>query len=258
MKAAMMQPAFMPWQGYFELLMKADVFILLDDFQFSVQSYHQRNRLFTSPGRVDWWSVPVQKKSSFKKPLTEVLVNDALPWRVKLLKRFRQNYHAAAHHAEIFNLLSAWLDSGDATLAALNIRLIAMVMERLRIGTRILLSSEFPATGVRSARVGKLLEACGADVYLCARGAFEYMLEDGVFPLPGVETLFQDFLPRPYRQVGVTGAFEPRLSIIDALANLEAEAVGELVGRGTASWISWDELAGTARHPLNARRQDPT
>ena len=48
MKVGMMQPSFMPWQGFFELIFISDIFIFLDDFQFSVQSYHQRNRLFVN------------------------------------------------------------------------------------------------------------------------------------------------------------------------------------------------------------------
>ena len=46
MNIAMMQPTFLPWLGYFQLIHKSDLFVFLDDFQFSVQSYHQRNKLF--------------------------------------------------------------------------------------------------------------------------------------------------------------------------------------------------------------------
>jgi WbqC-like protein family len=33
-RIALMQPAFLPWQGFFGLVAAADVFVLLDDFQF--------------------------------------------------------------------------------------------------------------------------------------------------------------------------------------------------------------------------------
>ena len=32
MDVAMMQPTFLPWQGFFELIHKAQIFIFLDDF----------------------------------------------------------------------------------------------------------------------------------------------------------------------------------------------------------------------------------
>ena len=72
MKVAMMQPTFLPWQGYFELIYQADCFIFLDDFQFSVQSYHQRNRLFVNRDQVGWYTVPVKKSNAFlRKTKTE-------------------------------------------------------------------------------------------------------------------------------------------------------------------------------------------
>ena len=49
-KISINQPTFMPWLGWFELLDNTDVFVLLDDVQFSKQSWQQRNRIKTSKG----------------------------------------------------------------------------------------------------------------------------------------------------------------------------------------------------------------
>ncbi len=57
-RVALMQPAFLPWQGYFGLVAAADVFVLLDDFQFQRHSFHQRNRIRLADGS-DVHSVPV-------------------------------------------------------------------------------------------------------------------------------------------------------------------------------------------------------
>lgn len=46
---------------------------------------------------------------------------------------------------------------------------------------------------------------CGyncADIYYCAKGSFDYMLADGLFPLRDVKVLFQDFQPKAYPQIG--------------------------------------------------------
>lgn len=95
MNVAMMQPAFIPWQGLFELIYKADIFIFLDDFQFSVQSYHQRNRLFVDKERVDWYTVPVLKSVSFGLPLNQTRISEQAPWRQKMWKRIYHNYAKA-------------------------------------------------------------------------------------------------------------------------------------------------------------------
>ena len=58
-RVALMQPAFLPWQGYFGLVAAADVFVLLDDFQFQRHSFHQRNRIRAADGAETWISLPV-------------------------------------------------------------------------------------------------------------------------------------------------------------------------------------------------------
>ena len=105
MKIAMMQPTFLPWQGFFGLVNAADLFIYLDDFQFSVQSYHQRNRLFANFNQVDWFTVPINKSLSFGKPLNSVVINYELPWQKKILTRIRHNYCKSHFYKEIYDLL---------------------------------------------------------------------------------------------------------------------------------------------------------
>ena len=64
-KVAMMQPTFLPWQGFFELILKSDKFIFLDDFQLSVQSHQTRNKLFVGKNQVGYYLVPIQKSISY-------------------------------------------------------------------------------------------------------------------------------------------------------------------------------------------------
>ena len=39
MKIAIMQPNFIPWLGFFELMRAVDTFVLLDDVEFSKNAY---------------------------------------------------------------------------------------------------------------------------------------------------------------------------------------------------------------------------
>ncbi len=61
-------------------------------------------------------------------------------------------------------------------------------------------SSELGSTGQRSDRVLDLLHRTGARTYLCARGSYDYMAEDGLFPVDDIEVVFQEFEPQPYAQ----------------------------------------------------------
>jgi hypothetical protein len=241
MNVAMMQPTFMPWQGFFELINCSDVFIFLDDFQFSVQSYHQRNSLFVNTGQVDWYTTPVGK-CSFKAPLNGTIINESIPWRMKMSKRLQQNYSKSPYFKNIFPLIDDWLQTRFSSMAEQNISLILKICDVMKLKREFRVSSDFQSATQRSARVLELLYWCGAKRYYCARGSFPYMMEDGIFPSPDVEVLFQDFKPKPYRQVGSPGIFFPYLSILDGLLNIGPEKTFELVQSGTEHWNTWDEM----------------
>jgi hypothetical protein len=242
MVVAMMQPAFLPWQGFFELIYRSDRFIVLDDFQFSVQSYHQRNRLFVNRGQVDWYSVPVRKSNSFKAALNQTEINESTPWRTKLWKRLEQNYSKAPFFAELAPDLNQWFFAQAASLASQNTDFILLACRLLGIKREFCYSSQCPLQTERSQRVLDLLRWSGAKTYVCARGSFPYMLEDAVFPVQDIEVRFQNYVPKTYAQIGSPQEFIPYLSIIDALVNIGPEKTLELIASGTEHWLSWDEM----------------
>ena len=58
---AIMQPTYLPWLGYFDLIDRASIFVFLDDVQFERRSWQQRNRIISKDEYLTI-SVPVQKK----------------------------------------------------------------------------------------------------------------------------------------------------------------------------------------------------
>ncbi|MHB8770848.1 MAG: WbqC family protein [Syntrophales bacterium] len=242
MNVAMMQPVALPWQGLFELIFKSDIFIFLDDFQFSTQSWDQRNRFFVNKGQVGWYTIPVKKSVSFLSPFNDVKINEAGSWRVKMGKRVQQNYAKASFYRTVFPVLEEWLSAELESLASQNIAFIEAVCNLLGLKRTFLLSSGYPADEKRSARVLQLLRSCGATRYYCAKGSFGYMLADGLFPVDDVEVLFQDFRHSPYPQIGSPDAFVPYLSIVDALMNAGPERTLAFITGGTLHWWTWREM----------------
>jgi len=248
-KVAMMQPTFMPWLGFFELAAVSERFVLLDDFQFSRQSHHQRNRLFLSPGSPGLCVVPVARQEEAFLPLDQVRPDERSPWRTKLLKRIRQGYSKAPWFKDIFPLAQRWMESTvGESLAGVNMFLIREVCALLDITPQFQYSSSFPSGSRRSERVLELLRAAQADTYHCARGAYGYMAQDGLFPAEAVTVLFQDFHPAPYPQAGNPGSFVPRLCALDALMNVGPEATRKLVLGGTPRWHTWENMRELAAH----------
>jgi hypothetical protein len=246
MRVAMMQPTFLPWLGYFELIYRSQRFVIADDYQFSSGSYHQRNRLFRNAAEVTWVTVPVRKKHALGLPLSRTEIAEDPPWRGRLWRQIKQNYGAAPFFAEIAPPVEAWLLQPAESLAQQNIGFIRVACDLLGLQREFRFTSARPSELPRSARVVELLRWCEADQYYCAHGSFDYMRSDGAFPVDGVEVLFQDFQVKPYRQVGARGTFVPYLSVLDALFNVGPTATLELIVRGTSKWLSWPEMCAAA------------
>ena len=47
-----MQPTYLPWLGYFELLENCDIFVYLDDVQYVKKTFHSRNKIKAKAGEL--------------------------------------------------------------------------------------------------------------------------------------------------------------------------------------------------------------
>lgn len=47
-RVAIVQSNYVPWRGYFALISSGDEFILLDDVQYTIRDWRNRNRITTS------------------------------------------------------------------------------------------------------------------------------------------------------------------------------------------------------------------
>lgn len=250
MKVALMQPTFLPWLGYFELMSKADAFVFLDDFQFVHRSYHQRNRLFVNHDAARWVTCPVDKKGSYLAPLNQTrIVEDG--WRKKLWRTIEGNYAKAKYFSTYADALRSLILQTYENLAVQNMTMIRALAQILDILTVFHCSSEHVFYGKRSALLYEILSYYNADTYLSAHGSFEYMQEDGVFPVRDIEVFFQDAVPKPYPQIG-SKTFVPYLSVLDALFNVGAERTKKLIENMTNKWLSWNEmLASEGKNAYN-------
>lgn len=218
MVCAIMQPAYLPWAGFFRLIGRSNVFIFLDDAQYERGTWHQRNRIIEN-GKAHWITVPV-RRGNFGQSILEVSVDDLSPWRKKHLEIIRHNYGKHPYYADVARALEPISDTGLTSLADLSIALIQKFCNGLKLdGTSYLRSSSLGVSGVRTGRVIALCEHVGAEEYLSPRGAESYLAEDRFSECTSVRLAFEDFSPAPYRQLS-TSEFVSHLSILDVVANL--------------------------------------
>lgn len=224
--AAIMQPTWLPYLGYFQLIAAVDVFVFLDDVQFARRSWQQRNRILALAGGEQMLTVPV-KKTDRDAIIAEIEIDDGQPWRAKQLNAVRHAYAGRPHVGEALAFLEEQLARApNGRLADLTCGLIEAAARRMGLATPFVRASALACPGHRSDHLLAICRAVEADHYLSPTGSADYMEEDGVFAAAGFPVAFKAFSERPYDQ-GREG-FTAYMAFIDALANVGWEAMAEL------------------------------
>ena len=125
------QPTFLPWVGWFDLVDHSDVFVVLDDVQFSKQSWQQRNRIRTSKG-LEFITIPVKNKD--KQTILDVEIAEN-HFEKKIIKSIFTNYKKSKFFDKYFDEFSDIINQSTKShkLSLLNLNLIKWLAEKLNI-----------------------------------------------------------------------------------------------------------------------------
>lgn len=225
MIVAIHQPAYLPWLGYLERILKSDCFVFLDTVQLETRSFTSRNRIKTPQG-AQWLTVPVLSKGHRETSLQTIRVDDSQPWRRKHLMTIAQHYRKAPRFDFCFERLEQLLSREQPLLADLCFDQLAFWLAELGITTRVVRARDLAATGRKSDLMLNICRELGAKTYLSGPQGRGY-LDEAKFAMAGIEVAYHDFVSPVYPQIG--DEFMPNLSIIDAWMNVGPEA---LLSRG--------------------------
>ena len=224
-----MQPTYLPWSGYFNLMRRVDRFVFLDDAQYSKGSWHNRNRLLIG-GEVRWITLPVLH--SYQQPLNQVRLNPAGNWQRKHCNTIRANYARARYGQDLEFVLDYLQQFEGDSLSGLTAGLIRAIAGALGIEVETCLASSLDLGTGRSERLLEICRTLGCDSYLSPAGARDYLEQDGVFGDSGLSLVYQEFEPLPYQQFGSPDSFCSHLSVLDLIANTGLEGTLQLIDRG--------------------------
>jgi len=211
-----LQPGYLPWLGYFDLLQKADVFVHYDDVQFDKHGWRNRNRVKGPKGAI-WLTVPVLHSGRSGQSVLDVEIDDRRNWRRKHLATVGQFYARAPLIEALLPRLQEILERPWGRLVELDLALIDWLAAELTITTPRYRASEL---GISSDdRNQRLLDLCrhfGASRYLSGNAARDYLDLDR-FTAAGVEVTWHDYVHPIYTQLH--GEFVPYLSVLDLILN---------------------------------------
>lgn len=207
------QPNYIPWLGYFYKIYLADIFVFLDDAQFSNEGMHNWHYIKTAQG-LQRIKIPVKQRLGDK--INEVQTRDALGWKQKHLRSLELNYKKASHFQEIFNEFSHLLLRSYPSLAAMNECFITWVCRRLGFKTVFIKSSPLKIISSREQKILDIVTVLGGTDYYSGTGAQVYQNEDN-FNKKGIRLSYIQYRPFTYTQLW--GGFHANVTVLDYLMN---------------------------------------
>ena len=214
------QPVYLPWLGLIHKASLSDVFIYMDDVQYLVRDWNNRNLVKTAQGKPIWLTVPVDLKHSPSHTLKDILIaSDHGPlhktWHYKHWMTLKTLYARAPYfkdYAPFFEWL--YLEKKWERLDDLNLTLLKKIFEWFRLDTQIVVASEVGFTGVKSDLVLEHGVRYNADIVLTGMYGKDY-IDVQKFENRGIKVVFQDYNHPIYEQ-RVPGEFF-HLSFVDLL-----------------------------------------
>ena len=225
---AIHQPNFFPWLGYFNKIAHADVFVILDNVQFSKTGGTWSNRVrLTVNGTPNWVTMPVVRTYEGVRLIQDMAIRET-GWRPKLLQTLHHSYKQAAFFNEVYPVLATLIENPTDRVVDYNVHAIRSLARLFEWDdSKFVLGSALNVEGKATDLLIAIVKAVGGTAYLCGGGATDYQ-EDEKFAAEGLRLIYQDFR-HPLYQQGAGTAFTPGLSIIDALMHCGFSGTHQLI-----------------------------
>ncbi len=225
MRVGIMQPYFLPYIGYFQLINLCDKFVIYDDIQFMKRGWINRNRILAR-GQPLTVTIPVAKDSDFLDICRREVAGDFKS--DKMMNIFRESYRGAPFWTKQEQMLGEVLGSSDRNLFGFVANSLRELVGRLEIDTELVVSSTLDVDPELAGqdRVVATCQAIGATDYVNPIGGRE-LYTRSYFAERGIELSFLKSKLTPYDQGGAP--WVEALSIIDAMMFVEPVELTERI-----------------------------
>ncbi len=225
-----MQPYFLPYIGYFQLIKSVDIFVVYDDVNFIKQGWVNRNKILVG-GKDFVFTIPLKEASSFVTIRdTQVNASQFIKWRSKFLRTVEHSYKKAPYFLNIYPIISSILhkDMGYS-IADFAYESIKVFSNYLGLKTKFILSSEeYSETKNfdREKRLYHIVHQNKSTHYINTEGGIK-LYDKNSFALNGIKLDFIKSKYIIYKQYD--NEFVPWISILDVLMFNSIEKVNEML-----------------------------
>lgn len=213
-----MQPTFIPWIGYFDMIDKVDSFVFLDHVQLVKRSWQVRNKIIFN-NKEKFITVPILKEAIRNETyINTANIDYSSNWDSKFVEYLKMSYRDYYHFDKVMGLLINILEKKIKNLAELNILIIETIANKIGISTTLLRSSSLNPKGKKDEMLVNILKSLNCSNYLSAFGSHEYIEKDtlgGEFAKNNIELVYHNYDHPIYKQNN--DLFQSHLGIIDLL-----------------------------------------
>lgn len=214
-----MQPYFLPYIGYWQLLNEVNVLVVSNDTKYVKQSWINRNRLLIHD-KIEYLTIPLKRASDYaliyEREIATTFDAD------KAIRRIVESYKVERSDNR-YELLNGIIKFDDKCLDRFLVNSISRICDYLSIKCEIVLASDLKIPSYlkkeeRIFHVGKLLEY---HHYVNLPGG-RAMYDKANFRKSGLTLSFIEPEFLPYKQQVKGGTFYPGLSVLDLILNLDS------------------------------------
>lgn len=227
MKLGIMQPYFLPYIGYWQLIKAVDKFVVYDNIQYTKKGWINRNR-FLQNGKDEYFTLPLRKDSDFLNVKDRFISSDFD--RKKLLNQIKSAYGKAPLFNSVFPLIEVILTFEENNLFKFIHNSMLEICNYLEIKTEFVISSEIPVdhTLKSESKVLAICKALSASQYINPIGGVElYSKEKFVENKIRLNFLQMDKIT--YKQF--KNEFIPCLSILDVMMFNSVEEINRMLDK---------------------------
>lgn len=213
MKLAIMQPYFLPYVGYFQLIAAVDAFVVYDNVKYTKKGWINRNRYLRN-GSATTFTLPLRNGPDSLSISERRIADNFDPAR--LVGRLHTAYRKAPYLAQTLPLVEDIAMNDARTLFDFIHASIRRVCDHLGLRTPLVVASSVPLAPTLGGK-DRVLAICrhfGAATYVNAIGGQE-LYRDEDFAAQGIRLRFLKSNFLEYTQFGAD--FVPWLSIVDVL-----------------------------------------
>jgi hypothetical protein len=233
MNVVILQPSYIPWRGYFDLIRRADLFVFYDNVQYDKRGWRNRNQIKT-PGGKQWLTIPVRSHGAQTEniPINHIPIAWDNPWNIDHLKSIQHAYSKTPYFRRYLPLLEEFYGRHDELLADFTIDFTIALSREVGIQhTRFMRASELDGiNGQKTDRLIQILTRVGTTHYISGPSARDY-IEQEKFEAAGISLEYIAYDYPEYPQL--YPPFDTYVTILDTLF---------MTGQDTLKYIVRDEV----------------